>query len=606
MRALKYSTETKKFSELKDIIEIPKFQRGLVWSKDKKREFIKTLKAGLPIGVLLLSKKGDHYLVIDGLQRFTTMKDYAKDYFSYIEKEELKDTEIMPVILASKTASHWYNLSKESDKERIRDCVRQAIANSIGKGQNQNSLTISRNASETICNTMSEFDTADVNDILDNIYTIVEGFKNNASIDDIEIPLIIFFGNEDELATIFQKLNQEGVKLSKYDVFAATWINHIVVVKNDIPFIDLVINKYEAAQKEAGLDISNYDPDAIRKSGELTVFEYAFAIGKAIMNSCTRLYPNKKDDSKIESIGFLLLAELMGLSYQKMGTLADTIENYKKVDFKELKDNIVECAKAVESALGSYILSPHKKQSLVCHSDLQLASYIIVIFKLKYSLTQEAGLISKQGGTKHVKEVKAFLHKHYLYDIIRGFWSGSGDSKLEEIIADPETCRYMRDVDRGSFEQAISEWLSSANRKVSQASVSAESKLFLNYLLRERIADVDKRDYDIEHCVPKKVLQDYLIKKGKTVPISSVCNLVFIPTAENRSKGEYTYYQKQDKDSATYSLNSEELSKLAYPRRNELLFVESVSSITEENYMSFLQQREPYILRCIIEGLYKG
>ena len=124
MRALKYSTETKKFSELKDIIEIPKFQRGLVWSKDKKREFIKTLKAGLPIGVLLLSKKGDHYLVIDGLQRFTTMKDYAKDYFSYIEKEELKDTEIMPVILASKTASHWYNLSKESDKERIRDCVR--------------------------------------------------------------------------------------------------------------------------------------------------------------------------------------------------------------------------------------------------------------------------------------------------------------------------------------------------------------------------------------------------------------------------------------------------------------------------------------------------
>ena len=132
----------------------------------------------------------------------------------------------------------------------------------------------------------------------------------------------------------------------------------------------------------------------MRQNGELTVFEYAFAIGKAIMNNCTKLYPNKKDDSKIESIGFLLLAELMGLSYQKMGQLAETIELYKKsLDFKQLKDAIVDCSKIVENSLGSHIISPQKRQSLVCHSDLQLASYIIVLFKLKYELTKENGLI---------------------------------------------------------------------------------------------------------------------------------------------------------------------------------------------------------------------
>ena len=82
---LKYELEQKKFSELKDNIEIPKFQRGLVWNEDKKKEFIKTLKAGLPIGVLLLSKgENGKYLVIDGLQRFTTMVEYSRDYFSYI------------------------------------------------------------------------------------------------------------------------------------------------------------------------------------------------------------------------------------------------------------------------------------------------------------------------------------------------------------------------------------------------------------------------------------------------------------------------------------------------------------------------------------------
>ncbi len=604
MKKLKYTTETKKFSELKDIIEIPKFQRGLVWNKDKKREFIKTLKAGLPIGVLLLSKKGDHYLVIDGLQRFTTMKDYAKDYFKYVDKEELSDTEIYSVILASKTASYVYNQFDETNRARIRDGVRSAIADSIRKGQNQNLLQISQSAAQAICDQVNEFDSSDANTILQAVYTIVDGFQKNADIDEIEIPLIVFLGSEDELATIFQKLNQEGVKLSKYDVFAATWINHTVVVKNDTPFIDLVINKYEAAQKDADLDIANYDPDAIRQSGELTVFEYAFAIGKAIMNSCSKLYPNKNDDSKIESIGFLLLAELMGLSYQKMGDLAKAIGEYKTLDFKALKDAIIESAKIVETALGNYILSPYKKKSLVCHSELQLASYIIVIFRLKYELSKDKGLIAKAGSSKQIKEIRQFLYKHYLYDILRGFWSGSGDSKLEEIIREPETCRYIRDVEKNSFEQVIADWLSSANKKNGQPNVSTENKLFLNYLLRENNTDVDKREYDIEHCVPKKVIQDYFIKKGKDVPISTVCNLVYIPASENRSKGDLTYYQKQAKDAITYNLNAEQLDKLSYPRKDELQFVESVATLTVENYAKFLKNREKVILKTMMDSLY--
>lgn len=73
------------------------------------------------------------------------------------------------------------------------------------------------------------------------------------------------------------------------------------------------------------------------------------------------------------------------------------------------------------------------------------------------------------------------MYKHYLYDILRGFWSGSGDSKLQEIISDPTTCRYVRDVSENSFEQVISEWLKSANSKATLTNVSAETKLFLNY-----------------------------------------------------------------------------------------------------------------------------
>lgn len=605
---LKYELEQKKFSELKDNIEIPKFQRGLVWNEDKKKEFIKTLKAGLPIGVLLLSKgENGKYLVIDGLQRFTTMVEYSRDYFSYIDESEITDSDIMSVIVASPSAKAMYDLHTEQAKASICERMRKILVQNISIGQNKNLNQISKNASKQLCQDIAELDKDDVWEIQDVVYEIVSKFSDAAKIDDIVIPLIIFNGSEDELATVFQKLNQEGVKLSKYDVFAATWINHTVNVKGDNDFIKQIIKKYADSQEKSKLEISNYDPEEMLKTGELTVFEYAFALGKELIEKCPALFSNKKDDSKVESIGFLLLALVLGLSYQKMAALAEEMEKYKSLDYRALKNAIIETAKSVQAALGDHILAPTKKKpSLACHSELQLASYIVVLFKLRYEISVKDGLVDKGTKAKEIKEIKRFMYKHYLYDILRGFWSGSGDSKLQEIISDPLTCRYVRDVNESSFAQVISEWLRSSNNKGNLTNVSAETKLFLNYLLRDSAnpADVAKTEYDIEHCVPKKVLQEFFVKKGVAVPISAACNLVYIPKAENRSKGDLTYYQKQEKDAGTYSLNEDALDVLGYPRKKELDFVRSVETLTAANYYVFLNDREKFITQRMIKIMY--
>lgn len=606
---LKYELDQIKFSELKDKIEIPKFQRGLVWGDPKKKEFIKSLKAGLPIGVLLLSKtQSGKYLVIDGLQRFTTMLEYSRDYFSYIDPSEITDSDIISVIIASSTAKDIYDLRPEQDKLMVREKIRKIIVENISTGQNKNLQQISKLSAQQLCKEMHELSDKDLLDVLDAVYVIVDKFSTAAKIDDIEIPLIIFNGKEDELATVFQKLNQEGVKLSKYDVFAATWFGHTVNVKGDTEFIKQIIKKYDVSQEKSGLEISNYDPDVMIKTGELTAFEYAFALGKELIDKCPILFNSKKDDSKVESIGFLLLAELLGLSYQSMNKLASEMDRHKKLNFCKLKDAIIDTAKSVQAALGDYIIAPTKKKpSLACHSELQLTSYIVVLFKLRYDISIANGLVDKGNKVKEIKEVKRFLPKHYLYDILRGHWSGSGDTKLEEIIADPSTCRYVKDVNKDSFEQVISEWLISSNKKSSLTTVSAETKLFLNYLLRLFVnpADIAKTDYDIEHCVPKKVLQDYFTKKNVAVPISATCNLVYIPKSENRGKGDMTYYQKQKKDASTYTLNADALDALTYPRKEDLTFVESVSTLTAENYFAFLREREKYITHRMITKLYE-
>lgn len=603
----KYEIEVKKFSELKDTIVIPKFQRGLVWSKTKKKEFIKTLKAGLPIGVLLLSKKGEKYRIVDGLQRFTTMMEYSRDYFSYIEKAEITDFDLTSIIYASPDARATFDNYTEVAKQKVKENMRDIIVDHISNGQGKNLFEVSRDTAMELCKKISVLPGKDISDILGAVYRIVDNIYRQAKIDDITIPLIVFKGSEDELTDIFQKLNQEGVKLTKYDVFAAAWVDQLVKVKDDPDFIDFIIKKYEVAQKESDLDIESYDPDEMKQKGELTVFEYAFAVGKALMDKCKKLFP-KSDEAKVDSVGFLILAELMGLTYQNMGKLAETVSTYTTLDFKKLKDAILESGVFVENALSPYIESPSKNKSgkrisLVCHSELQLASYIIVVFKLKYDLTPENGLHGKTR-SKELGRVKEFLYKHYLYDILRGFWAGSGNSKLEEIIMNPTTCRYTKDVAREEFEMVISSWLNDGNKKAESKNISADTKLFLNYLLRTSIHNVDKVSYDIEHCVPKDILMKYFIKKGRIVPISAPCNLVYIPSSDNRGKGELTYYQRQAKDPGIFKLDCSQLDQLGYPSKTELAFIDATSTMTEKNYFEYLDGRKKTILHKFITALY--
>ena len=608
---LQYEVETWQFKDFENRIEAPRFQRGFVWQEKKITPFINTLKAGLPIGSLLLSKKdNDKYLIIDGLQRYTSMRKYADDPFKYIGEDEITDDNLLLIISSCAKTLKTFNDYDENGKKMIKRDMREIIKSHFKNfDQTKNLNTIATEITDELCTKVaimpSVSDHTNWRLLQAKVFDFLNYLKADLNIDDIKIPVIIFKGSSEDLATIFEKLNNEGVKLSKYDIFAASWYDFTIKV-DDTDLIEHVIDKYESAEQDADLTISGFDAEEMRDNHILTVFEYAYALGKELESKCGNLFNGKKDSDKATSIGFILLAEIMGLQYNDMKNLGEEIYSYKDIiDFSELKNAIVFACKKVEDALGDYITAPTKSRAnLSSHADLQLASYILVYFKLNYSISKKDGL-TKTGNNKVSSAVNTYLYKHYLYDIIRGYWSGSGDTKLEEIIEAPETCRYTKDVDKASFETALDSWLEEANGKKIQKNVTTETKLVLNYILRLNNR-VNRTDYfDVEHCVPKDVIDNYYHKKKIDVPMSTVCNLAYIPYTENRSKHDKTYYQKQATDSTTYTLNESKLDGYAYPKHEELRFVESTDTLTEENYYNFLKARKTTLAKKLISKMYE-
>ncbi|PAK38863.1 DUF262 domain-containing protein [Peribacillus simplex] len=86
----KYTSIQYTFEQLKGKVKVPTFQRRLVWSKQQKHEFIETLSKGYPFGSVLIYnyENNDGMMLIDGLQRFSTIIDYENHPENYIDTDE--------------------------------------------------------------------------------------------------------------------------------------------------------------------------------------------------------------------------------------------------------------------------------------------------------------------------------------------------------------------------------------------------------------------------------------------------------------------------------------------------------------------------------------
>ncbi|MBU8907677.1 DUF262 domain-containing protein [Desertibacillus haloalkaliphilus] len=591
-------------------ITVPKMQRNLVWSREQKHKFIDTLKRGYPFGSLLLYKKNndDTFSLIDGLQRTSTIIQYSKEPTSFFNADDIDDSFIDYFIQTV------HELSGEHS-EKIRDIIEMWVKSLDGfdEGHNFSAYDLVRKISKDLELNI----TVDVFDeLVDKYKEFTSKVKREADISQIQIPVVVYYGEEHNLPEIFERINSKGTKLNKYQIFAATWERTLPINNKEI--IKKIEAKYELMLEE-GFEIEGYYPEELYEKGkEFTIFEYLFGFGKFLSEEYPHLFGKSGKADTTESIGFNLVTTCCGLPLNKMIELPKTIESYY---VSKLEKAILDTIEFVHNSLSALSFKANRKNKKdkgdkIYHTELQIVSIIGVVFHLKY----DKNLNVRNTWNTNKFTLKKYIPLHYLYDILRDIWRGSGDSRLKDIVFDEDLQtrgRYLQPISKSKWENLLQEWFETQlNRtEIQRVKIYDQDMLFIKYIYNSILTNEENYDeFEVDHLFAinrlKKVAQDL-----NGIPISAVSNLAMIKKPINRAKGEKTlkeYFDYSvDKGKVTPTEANEEMNKL-----KKLIFCdisqvdinkdsEGNDNITKEWYIDKLRTRFKLMKQVFFEKVYR-
>ena len=585
-----------------------------MWKDDSKKEFIDTIKKGFPFGSLLLyelkEKQADNfkYQIIDGLQRFSTIQDYENDKFKYINFDDIANNDCLKIFDSYEKV--YQSPLSQSVKDEMVKFIKELFKEYKDNEDSNLSTFIIRRLSDQFAFIKNDKLLFDVMDIIGNIEKRI---KNEIDLSILSLPVIIFRGDECDLPAVFEKINSNGTKLSRYDVYAASWNNKLLKI-DDKEILRCVEDRYENMMDNTNLIIDGYQSGNIIAQKEINLFEYAYAIGKLIKKQCPDIFANAKNndknddsqtdsqtDSQIDSIGFSLLVVCLGGSMKQMMDLPKYIKYDEAKNLIILKDKLIECSKSVNDTLKKYIVSSDGKKNYTKYMEAQIVSIIATLFKIRYTISDGLKIQLNNNSGVISDRFKKHMPKHYLYDIIRGYWGNSGDTKVADLLKyDINDNKYIKSIEDEAWQTTLyNDWMIEQEKKPSQR-LNIIQKLFLNYLYTispKSQASLSNKGFDFEHIIPLNRLK----VKFKDGPFAAIGNLCFLPIFENRSKKDITLYEYIDEQISLSILDSNTiLDQLNYPDRTEIDFIKGVD-FTEDNFKKFLRNRHNYLVKKFIE-----
>ena len=586
-----------------DIIVIPPYQRRLVWSLEKQSDLIASIKKGYPFGSLLLYENGQRngkrrHDLIDGLQRTHAIRNYMDNPNEFYKSEDL-DADLVNLIVDELPVQG----------EEPYDIVRKSLVKwvSARKGFMEiDGWGVSELASFLVAEVLRhdiespEYGTALINIITSNVLkSKLEQFlatvRTEANISDAQLPVILYSGDSSKLPEIFELLNSKGVVLSRYEIYAARWLNYRLTIQKEA--IRLAIGRKYSALVDEGFTaaaIDDEDESDSKYGREYTLYEYLFGFGQYLSETFPYLFRPVEADAP-SSIGFNLVTACIGIRLNAMENLDDRLRD-RNFDLNILGERILECVVSVDGCLKPILSINQRKQPAIYHAELQIVSMIASLFLAKFD---PISLTERRDWKKSQKNILEKLSMFYLYDILRSHWRGSGDSKMYDDVSNQRYSR--RPPTEDQWSQVLDTWfeesqltLHHVRRYIREA---APEFLLLKYIyVKEFSVFQNARSYHVEHIIPVNRIVQKLEKNDEGWQINCIANLALLEQEQNLRKGDLTfaeYWESQLKkgkvNQAEYeSWMTQDQKKLLCPMN---LLPKDLDNLDRDAYERFLLER---------------
>ncbi|MBO5971175.1 MAG: DUF262 domain-containing protein [Clostridia bacterium] len=528
-----YQSLSKGYNGDKKIV-IPMFQRGKRWSSKQQESFIESLKKSYPIGTLLFYKttKNDQqiYTLIDGLQRGTAIKKYLSNPTHFFKIEQIPADVLSSIYALTEAPAEEY-----ADIDAIiMEYVHQLA--SFDTFEIAELFTELADKYPIVGAKLKQF-TALVKPVFQSIKDEYNDLSRS------QIPAIVYSGEEETLADIFTLMNSQGTPLTDYEIYAASWPSQKFHVSNDA-IVDYVLKKYDCLNDD-GYEVHGYDRDAIRKSKNLSAFEYVFGLSKYITTKYPILaFQTNLSADETNPVAFLLLNACFNSSHNRVKDVYSSVLLYKdKIDV--LESCLIKAIEFVDSAIAPIIrFKGNTRHTIkIMHSQFQILSMISFTFREMF----DADLEEKDSWKNSAVTLKDNFWKYYVYDILSKHWAEGGTTKIHSANGDK---RYLSPLTRGMFSTAFDNYVEYCNNIEEAKNVhnpNEKDYVILNTIYLSLFTAMDQLSldaFDVEHIATKSQMKGLIKKcKGTGLPISHIANICYLPEGINRTKQDLNFYQ---------------------------------------------------------------
>lgn len=300
----------------------------------------------------------------------------------------------------------------------------------------------------------------------------------------------------------------------------------------------------------------------------INIAELCYAIGYLILEQMS-VFWDKNSEDVANQIGYSTLSIIFGIKNKDMSKLEnyfDKLDNAQVIE--EFTQEIIKIYKDINNRFAKIFQVPGFDKNIYygqkTASDFQLLSFFGSLWVTKFENLQSGKLIRRQKYNVNYKIIENNLVKYFIYDVVQGRWSGSGDSRLDSIVIDGEIY-YLSNIEKERFENVLVNW---HEELVNKSSIRFEpvSKMLYTILSSFYPQYYNEKKYDSEHVVSYHAINKIRKKSNISIPGGAIGNHMYLSMASNRSKKEFSLY---DIKKEGFEIKEEFINYQAYPSEDQ-------------------------------------